>query len=225
MTTRGEMLRARFPDELHKTFAGRGGMALTYVEDEACMDRLDEVLGLGAWQWKVEPVPGSDAVKGQLIVRWDQNAEPCVYQDFGYPTNASGVEPLKEASTDAFRRCARMVGVARYVYAGEVEQAHRPVVASRPAAPSAGEGQRRPSPAPVPEEPDMGWDVLPAVAADILDAGPLAGDLCPAHAKPWHLVPAGVSKKSGRPYDAFYACQERGCDAKPTTDWTARHAR
>jgi len=39
--------------------------------------------------------------------------------------------------------------------------------------------------------------------------------LCPTHHEPWKLVPEGVSKKTGRPYSAFYACPVRGCDQRP----------
>jgi len=39
--------------------------------------------------------------------------------------------------------------------------------------------------------------------------------LCPIHHEPWKVVPAGVSKKTGRPYDAFQACPVRGCDQRP----------
>ena len=38
---------------------------------------------------------------------------------------------------------------------------------------------------------------------------------CPVHRVPWKTVPAGVSKKTGRKYDAFLACPERGCDQRP----------
>ena len=40
------------------------------------------------------------------------------------------------------------------------------------------------------------------------------GWLCPAHGGV-KFVPAGVSKKSGKPYQGFWACPERGCDEKP----------
>ena len=43
---------------------------------------------------------------------------------------------------------------------------------------------------------------------------PLATWQCPIH----HgnkIVPAGVSSRTGRPYDAFVACSEPGCDEKP----------
>lgn len=42
---------------------------------------------------------------------------------------------------------------------------------------------------------------------------PLAN--CPVHHEPWKYVPAGTSKKSGLPYDAFYACPVRGCTQRP----------
>lgn len=42
---------------------------------------------------------------------------------------------------------------------------------------------------------------------------------CPVHNVPFKLVPAGVSKKTGRPYGAFYACPERGCQQKPDANF------
>jgi hypothetical protein len=40
--------------------------------------------------------------------------------------------------------------------------------------------------------------------------------LCPVHHGPWSkLVPAGVSKKTGNTYPAFWACPETGCNEKP----------
>lgn len=39
--------------------------------------------------------------------------------------------------------------------------------------------------------------------------------LCPVHNVEFKTVPAGVSKSTGRPYNAFLACPERGCNEKP----------
>jgi hypothetical protein len=39
---------------------------------------------------------------------------------------------------------------------------------------------------------------------------------CPIHRVPWRTVPAGISKKTGRPYAAFVACPEPGCDERPS---------
>lgn len=34
---------------------------------------------------------------------------------------------------------------------------------------------------------------------------------CAIHNVEFKLIPAGVSKKSGKPYSEFYACPEKGC--------------
>lgn len=51
-------------------------------------------------------------------------------------------------------------------------------------------------------------------------------DECPVHG-PWRGVPAGVSKSSGKPYNAFYACdQEQGeerCTNRPAKEWVETH--
>lgn len=41
------------------------------------------------------------------------------------------------------------------------------------------------------------------------------GGICPIHNVPWKVVPAGVSKKNGKAYDAFQACSVSGCDQRP----------
>lgn len=43
-------------------------------------------------------------------------------------------------------------------------------------------------------------------------------ELCPVHNKEFKLIPAGVSKSTGRPYDAFYACPERSCKERPASE-------
>lgn len=48
-----------------------------------------------------------------------------------------------------------------------------------------------------------------------ITAAPLAQ--CPVHHQDWKYVPAGVSKKNGRPYDSFYACPVTGCTQRPPT--------
>lgn len=40
------------------------------------------------------------------------------------------------------------------------------------------------------------------------------GWVCPVHGLN-KVVPAGVSKKTGKPYDAFIACPAQGCNEKP----------
>ncbi len=47
----------------------------------------------------------------------------------------------------------------------------------------------------------------------------LAVNACPEHNLPWKHVPAGVSKKTGKPYSAFWACAEMGCNRRPPIGW------
>jgi hypothetical protein len=61
-----------------------------------------------------------------------------------------------------------------------------------------------------------------ATAADPMDEAPWPLGLnpepsgrCPVHHTPWKIVPAGISKKTGKPYEAFQACSEAGCNEKP----------
>jgi hypothetical protein len=66
--------------------------------------------------------------------------------------------------------------------------------------------------------PLPGWDVAdePEPGFRAIAAGPngsAAG--CPVHRVPWRTIPAGVSRKTGRPYAAFQACREPGCDERP----------
>jgi hypothetical protein len=65
-----------------------------------------------------------------------------------------------------------------------------------------------------------------AVAVGGQRAAPSAGpfpkpgsDVCPEHNEPWKHVPAGVSKKTGKSYNAFWACPEMGCNARPAIGW------
>jgi len=47
--------------------------------------------------------------------------------------------------------------------------------------------------------------------------------LCPDHDQAWELKPAGVSKATGKPYNAFWSCAGRTdgqfCKKKPAIAW------
>lgn len=47
------------------------------------------------------------------------------------------------------------------------------------------------------------------------DAPPRPAGGCEVHDVAWRLVPAGVSRKTGKPYNAFWACPEQGCNERP----------
>jgi hypothetical protein len=40
-------------------------------------------------------------------------------------------------------------------------------------------------------------------------------DSCPKCGAPMKMVPAGISKKTGKPYNAFRSCSVMGCNGKP----------
>jgi hypothetical protein len=52
---------------------------------------------------------------------------------------------------------------------------------------------------------------------------------CPVHDVPWVIKPAGTAKATGKPYAAFWHCNEKNddgtyCRQKPTREWAAAHA-
>lgn len=212
-----------FPPEEVKERQGPGGRMLSYVDARAVAQRLDDVLSPMGWDFTWDLASG-DVVKGHLVIRVGDLE--LVREDAGYPNSDRDEEPIKAAVSDAFKRCAVQYGVGRHLY-GDNQQAHRPAQvpsSARSAAPQAGEGRhsQAPSPAPTPGDgPPLDWDALPAVAESLFHDE----DVCPEHAQPWRLVPAGVSKTSGKPYDAFWTCPERGCKTRPTDAWKARNER
>lgn len=58
---------------------------------------------------------------------------------------------------------------------------------------------------------DAPWPASPEAPP----SGGAAAGVCPVHHVPWRTVPAGVSQKTGKPYAAFQACPERGCNERP----------
>ena len=70
---------------------------------------------------------------------------------------------------------------------------------------------REPSPQEWPDPEES----LPAVRAVTPGRNGGGNGLCPVHRVPWRLVPAGISKRTGRSYAEFRACPEAGCDQKP----------
>jgi hypothetical protein len=54
---------------------------------------------------------------------------------------------------------------------------------------------------------------LPPVAVPFQFTGPTAS--CPVHHLAWRTVPAGISKKTGKPYGAFLVCPESSCEERP----------
>jgi hypothetical protein len=204
-------LSAPFPPEVIRHRVGAGGKDLTWVDARTVAARLDEVLGVSAWDFAVEPVGDTHTVVGILTVRFPDGTQ-ARRQDFGYETGGSG-ESLKEAASDALRRCASLFGVARYLYGGERAPALR-----------VGAPALKPVSQPQSAAPSVGHDTVVLKAAmDMFGA-----DNCPEHSQPWTLKPGGVSKASGKPYAPFWACSGRTdgqfCKRKPSLDWVAKQS-
>lgn len=118
----------RLAEPFDNTFTDvRGGVEITYVSGEQVVSRLNEVLGVAGWNFRVlqsEIHAEADEiyVLGEMVAVIDGTA--VVRQQFGSQkikrSRGSGV-PLdlgfdfKGASTDAMKKCASWFGVALYL--------------------------------------------------------------------------------------------------------------
>jgi hypothetical protein len=208
-------LEAPFSEKDLKHRPGRAGMTFTYVDARAAAQRLTDVLTIGGWQFKIkvaDPIRG--VVKGKLKILVE--GVWLTHEDAGYPNSAQDDEPLKSAASDALRRCAAQVGVGRSLYSPEKGV---PVPLGR-AAP------RSVAPTGIPEASTRlsADDQVMAAAAMLFVAG--ANDGACSHGEDWQLKPGGVSKASGKPYNAFWAASHKApdgsfCKDKPSQQWVA----
>jgi hypothetical protein len=208
-------LAAPFDEKDLKHRPGRAGMTFTYADARAVAQRLDDVLGIEGWQFEVkvaDPIRG--VVHGSLVIVIE--GKSTIKQDFGYPNSSQDDEPLKSAASDALRRCAAQVGVGRSLYSPEKGV---PVPLGR---------ARHLSDAPAPSVEASSRmsadDQVMAAAAMLFVAG--ANDGTCSHGEEWQLKPGGVSKVSGKPYNAFYAASHKTsdggwCKDKPSQQWVA----
>lgn len=196
-----------------------------YVGWSQSADRLDSADG--GWSFAVIQL-GTDWALGRLTLK-----DGRTFDNVGYAENADMAwkkEPLKDAVSDAFKRCAALAGVARYLYDKDAPTTQgrgtspspRPVPSPRPAASSS---------APAGDYPEE-----PAYLREVIGGGqegPMTprqheahvdGSFCPVHGLAWTLKPGGVSKTTGKAYDPFYACPSTDrpfCKEKPDRRWLA----
>lgn len=222
-----EALAADTPeDEIHERQAypvrmkdGKPVM-LKYVTARFVQERLDTAVGPANWKARFDSLP-TGAVRCGISIKdpMDPVGEWVEKWDVGTP---SSIEADKGAHSDAFKRAGVMWGIARDLYDERDERD-----AEQPAQPQAQQQrqpiQQRVQPQPVIEE--AGDSVIEfaepepqqpnrqqPVSLDALD-GNTVGWACPVHGVS-RLVPPGISKKTGKPYKAFYACSIAGCDEK-----------
>lgn len=208
-------LAAPFDAKDLKTRPGRSGMTYTYADVRAIDTRLDEVFGTMGWSFSWDVVDAANAVvRGRLIVSYEGQTK--TIEEAGYP-NAAGrdEEPLKSSVTDSRRRAAAALGIGRSLYSPERGQAP-----ARAAAPV--------SVAPAPKSEGFTGatdDQILAAKAAMLFAQGVTDDAC-SHGEAWQLKPGGVSKASGKPYNAFWAASHKApdgsfCKDKPSQQWVA----
>lgn len=182
-----EMLTAEFPDSQVKSFngakEGKPPRWLSYVPDETVMDRLDAIFFPGNWNVNVAPTPTPGVALVTLGLKWPDNDDWTYYSDFGYPTNGTAGEALKESAGDGIRRCARYAGIARYIYAGGQITTHAP------------EAQQQRPQAPRPQQEPEDFDM-----ADVDGDGET---ICAKHNVNWYGTPAdGRYHKNGTDPDS-----------------------
>jgi hypothetical protein len=171
---------------------GGGGKMLDYVDARFVMDRLDVMAGPQNWQTTYADVAGggvrctlSIKVMGAWIAKTDVG-------------DASTIEPIKGAHSDALKRAAVQWGIARDLYDAREEM----IVARPPARQAMAAG-------PVPPQP-----VRATPPASALNP---TGWVCPIHGG-FKIQPAGISRTTGKPYGAFVACNAPfppGCGERP----------
>ena len=105
----------------------RGGVALSYVSGEQVVSRLNEVLGVGGWSFRVlrhdiHAEADEAWVLGELVAEIGERT--VVRQQFGSQkvrrSRSTGAPldlgfDLKGASTDAMKKCASLLGVGLYL--------------------------------------------------------------------------------------------------------------
>jgi len=208
-------LAAPFEEKDLKHRPGRAGMTFTYADARAVAQRLDDVLGIEGWEFEVSVADAArGVVKGTLHIVVD--GKTVIHEDFGYPNSTQDDEPLKSAASDALRRCAAQVGVGRSLYSPEKGVAVAPLMFTRPNVPQIAK--------PEASSALSADDQVMAAAAMLFVAGATEGTC--SHGEDWQLKPGGVSKVSGKPYNAFYAASHKTpdggwCKDKPSIKWVA----
>ena len=215
-------LCAPFEEKDLKHRPGRAGMTFTYADARAVAQRLDDTLGIECWQFEVKVADGArNVVHGSLAVVI--GGKTTIRQDFGYPNSAQDDEPLKSAASDALRRCAAQLGVGRSLYSPEKGV---PVPLGRVA-------PRSVAPTPLSVDSTQGSDpvtddAILAAKAAMLFAENVGDETC-SHGELWTLKPGGISKASGKPYNAFWAASHKPpdgsyCKDKPSQKFIASQA-
>ena len=179
------------------------GVGVSAIALQALVTALEQLLDL-----EVADLARS-VVKGTLTVTIGDKT--VTHSDFGYPNSDRDPEALKSAASDALRRAAVQLGVARDLYSPERTSA--PIVQSDGPTPLARRIDDVAS--------DFANPEAVKAALGSLSGGP--GGSCPVHGTAWQLRPGGISKTTQKPYSPFYTCGAKDaggyCKQKPSPQW------
>ena len=139
-----ERLSAPFDEVFTDT---RGGVSLTYITGEQCVSRLNEVLGVNGWSFRVlehgvEEEADELWALGELTATID--GLTVTRQQFGsqkYKRRRADQQildvgfDLKGATTDAMKKCASLLGVGLYLAKKQQPQRQSPPIQRAPATP------------------------------------------------------------------------------------------
>ncbi len=129
-----EDVYARLAAPFESTFRDtRGGVELEYITGEQCVSRLNEVLGVAGWSFRiVEHGIHAEAdevwVFGEIVAEIDGRS--VTRQQFGSQkikrSRSTGAPleigfDLKGAATDALKKCASLIGVGLYLSRKETQ--------------------------------------------------------------------------------------------------------
>lgn len=160
--TESTALYTRLAAPFEQTFTDvRGGVEITYISGEQVVSRLNEVLGVDGWTFRVAAhdihAEADEAwVLGELVARFGESS--VTRQQFGSNkikrSRSTGAPldigfDLKAAATDAMKKCASLLGVGLYL-SHKTPQLQQPRTRVSPAPQRTPPPQRQPAALPGP---------------------------------------------------------------------------
>lgn len=104
-----------------KSSKGSWAMGLLYIDARTAHEELDRIYGCPNWDFEWSEVQGHKfAIKGRLTIHIGEVT--IIREDVGYPQSekmkrdVDDTEVLKDAVSDALKRCAVQLGIGRILY-------------------------------------------------------------------------------------------------------------
>lgn len=171
---------------------------LTTINSAFMIERLNEVFGAGTWTVDAEVLEHDSkmvVVKTKLHIP----AYDIVLHSFGGNDNVDKGDAYKGAMTDGFTKCCSYLGIGLGVWKNEKQVTHKSTPA--PSQDYDPQDWGNPEPRRMPGE-SYEQNLPPVVDKTVCPA-------CDRHNVKY--IPAGISKKTNKPFKPFFACQEEGC--------------